>query len=201
MKRPRKVIFMSSIGRVESRGSLDEGAGNHGNTTRSDEHVKQIEELDDALQDIQDIPRVFPSLDMEPMPVTADVPAIFTSLPPIRDLLNTETSSVQDSTVQECLPFLAGTDEDVNRYGLPKLHRKQHVEYFRDQLEDFPPGFVVLDASRPWMLYWALAGLCLLGEDISEYRERYLALSVIFKRLLPPSSLPFRALSVREKNS
>jgi protein farnesyltransferase subunit beta len=29
-----------------------------------------------------------------------------------------------------------------------------------------------LDASRPWMMYWVLCGLSLMGHDISPYRER-----------------------------
>jgi protein farnesyltransferase subunit beta len=28
------------------------------------------------------------------------------------------------------------------------------------------------DATRPWMVYWALAGLSMLGEDVSEYASR-----------------------------
>ncbi|KAI9825473.1 MAG: CAAX farnesyltransferase (FTase) subunit beta [Thelocarpon impressellum] len=31
------------------------------------------------------------------------------------------------------------------------------------------------DASRPWLLYWALTGLFLLGEDVSQYRERVIS--------------------------
>jgi protein farnesyltransferase subunit beta len=29
-----------------------------------------------------------------------------------------------------------------------------------------------MDASRPWMVYWALAGLSLLGEDVTRVRQR-----------------------------
>lgn len=50
--------------------------------------------------------------------------------------------------------------------------KDKHIEYLYDSLEDYPEGFVAMDSSRPWMSYWALAGLALLGEDVSKYRER-----------------------------
>lgn len=107
----------------------------------------------------------------------AGVPSLYTDLAPIRDLLTTETSNVQDATVQQCLPFLAGTADpgklpfDFNGYGVPRLDRENHIAFLHDSLGEFPAGFVGLDASRPWMLYWALTGLSLLGEDVSPYRE------------------------------
>lgn len=106
------------------------------------------------------------------------VPKIFTSLPPIRDPLVTETSFVQDEVVQTCLPFLAGTDSgssplNLNAYGLLYLERHKHVRFLHASLEALPSGFTGYDASRPWIVYWALTGLSLLGEDVSIYRERY----------------------------
>lgn len=103
------------------------------------------------------------------------VPALFTELPLIRDSLSTETTELQQETVQKCLPFLKATrnqSEQYNRYGVPGLLRDEHIAYLYDSLEDFPDTFVSLDASRPWMTYWALAGLALLGEDTRRVRER-----------------------------
>jgi len=34
---------------------------------------------------------------------------------------------------------------------------------------------VGVDSSRPWMVYWALMGLHLLGEDVVPFRSRYIA--------------------------
>jgi protein farnesyltransferase subunit beta len=107
-----------------------------------------------------------------------EIPAIFKEPPAIRDLLITESSRVQDAVVESCLPLLSGTDvslstSKLNRLGVPPLLEAEHANFFFDDLEDHPPGFVVLDASRPWMLYWALAGLTLLGEDLTSYRNRY----------------------------
>ncbi|MCJ1270655.1 CAAX farnesyltransferase (FTase) subunit beta [Lobaria immixta] len=106
------------------------------------------------------------------------IPDLFTSLPPLQDTLETKTSRVQDETVQECLPLLAGIHDpsrslfDFNSHGLPRLEREKHIKYLHSCLNELPARFVVHDASRPWILYWVLAGLCLLGEDVQQYRSR-----------------------------
>jgi protein farnesyltransferase subunit beta len=90
----------------------------------------------------------------------------------------TETSSTQQETVAECLPYLKGTSDpsrspfDFNEHGVPRLNRQAHVDFLYHSLEEFPAAFVAVDASRPWMVYWALMGLYLLGEDITQYRDR-----------------------------
>lgn len=104
------------------------------------------------------------------------IPVLFTQPPPIRDPLATKTSDLQNETLEKCLPFLKGiqkTQKDpFNSKGVPALQRDDHVGYLYDSLEDYPAGFVAMDASRPWMVYWALAGLSLLGEDVTRFRER-----------------------------
>ena len=106
-----------------------------------------------------------------------DVPTIFKSLPPIKDSLTTETSVNQDETLQECLPFLTGETSrsifDYNLHGLPSLDREKHIEYLHGCLEELPAGFVGFDAARPWLVYWTLTGLCVLGESVDQYRSRY----------------------------
>ncbi|MCJ1399217.1 hypothetical protein MMC11_002419 [Xylographa trunciseda] len=102
------------------------------------------------------------------------VPHLFRSLPPIQDLLATETSILQEETVQECLPYLTGTDDpsrDLSEFTLPHLEREKHTKFLQASLERLPGKFVAYDASRPWILYWALNGLTLLGSDISPYRQ------------------------------
>lgn len=105
-----------------------------------------------------------------------DIPALFTEQPAIRDPLVTKTSELQDSTVEECLPYLKGiaSDQDgpFNRFGVPRLNRDYHIDYLYDALEDYPGKFVGLDSSRPWMVYWALTAMYLLGEDVTQFRER-----------------------------
>lgn len=106
----------------------------------------------------------------------------FMQLPPIQDDLATETSFAQQDTVAECLPFLKGVDDptrspfEFNEHGVPRLDRQGHIDFLHQSLEEFPAGFVAVDASRPWMVYWALMGLYLLGEDVTQYRDRFVTL-------------------------
>ena len=107
------------------------------------------------------------------------VPDLHTSPPPIQDLMKTKTSVQQDDTVQECLPFLAGLEGcgkslfDYNKHGIPRLDRDKHIQYLHDSFQKLPSKFVAYDASRPWLLYWALTGLSILGESVEHYRERW----------------------------
>lgn len=105
------------------------------------------------------------------------IPDLYTSLPPIRDLLNTESSQLQHETIEECLPFLSGAVEGItyNPHGVPHLDRGRHIAFLHKSLRTLPAPYVVADASRPWMFYWALAGLAAMGEDVSEYRERVIS--------------------------
>lgn len=108
-----------------------------------------------------------------------NIPDLFTHPPPIQDPIPTGTSELQNETVGRCLPFLKGVEGSqkgpFNEHGVQALQRDPHVEFLCDALEDYPAGFVILDASRPWIMLWALSGLSLLGEDLSRYRERYAA--------------------------
>lgn len=111
---------------------------------------------------------------------SASVADISTSFRPIRDSLETRTSILQDETMQQCLPLLERTEESPRHSlasstsGIPRLEREKHVEYLRQCLGKLPAGYVAFDASRPWILYWVLAALCLLGEDVQPYKERCL---------------------------
>ena len=110
-------------------------------------------------------------------------PTLFTSLPVLRDALETETSFSQDDTVEECLPYLAGTaigDFSLSVHGLPKLQRRLHKEFLLDILKEKSKSHVAYDASRPWLVYWALTGLCLLGEDVTAYKERCVRIAELF---------------------
>jgi protein farnesyltransferase subunit beta len=112
------------------------------------------------------------STDSKPRP---GIPALFTQPPAIRDPLITETIDLQNATLEKCLPFLKGihsTQTQFNEHGVPALQRDVHTGYLYDALEDYPEGFVAMDASRPWIVYWALAGLAMLGEDTTQFRER-----------------------------
>ncbi|RVX75277.1 hypothetical protein B0A52_00629 [Exophiala mesophila] len=107
----------------------------------------------------------------------SSIPLYFREPPILVDSLETTTSKLQDETVSDCLPFLeaAETADDpaeFNSFGLLSLHREDHVQFLHENLAQFPANFVGLDASRPWMVYWALAALYMLGEDITPLRSR-----------------------------
>lgn len=110
------------------------------------------------------------------------IPNLFTSLPPLRDLLTTETTVAQDESLKECLPFLTAGDDpyrslfDFGSGGLPRLEREKHVKFLHTCLKNLSDSYVGLDASRPWQVYWVLTGLSLLGENVQQYRERSIML-------------------------
>lgn len=109
----------------------------------------------------------------------SSIPSYFYELPAIVDSLDTETSRLQDDTLKECLPLLRALADpsrnpfDFNAFGIPALEREDHVSFLHDNLEEFPAPFVGIDASRPWMVYWALSALYMLGEDVTSFRLRY----------------------------
>ena len=114
----------------------------------------------------------------EVIPSIFSIPLHFTRPPSVHDELTTQTSVAQQDTIAECLPFLNGASDasqspfDFNEHGVPRLDRQAHIDFLHGSLREFPAGFVAVDASRPWMVYWALMGLYLLGEDVTYYRER-----------------------------
>jgi len=105
------------------------------------------------------------------------IPDLFTTVPPVRDSLETRTSSDQDDTVDACLPFLSGDDInlDYNLHGVARLDRVRHIRFLHKSLGSLPAHFLAADPSRPWFLYWSLAALTILGEDVSSYRTRLVA--------------------------
>lgn len=103
---------------------------------------------------------------------TAPIPSLFSSEPPISDFLETDSSALQKETVEEILPFLTGEAlKQRNAHGIPHLDRERHVKFLQKQLGRLPGAFMSADPSRPWLFYWCLAGMSLLGEDVGAYRE------------------------------
>ena len=108
-----------------------------------------------------------PSIDMPTDQGLSGNWSMWTSHPQIQDFWATETSATQDETVELVLQCF---DEEGD---LPSLDVESHVQFLHQCLQTMPGQMVGLDASRPWQLYWTLAGLSVLGEDISQYRSRY----------------------------
>ncbi|KAI0407193.1 terpenoid cyclases/Protein prenyltransferase [Xylaria palmicola] len=105
------------------------------------------------------------------------VPDLFTTGPPVKDSLMTETSVSQEAVEHTCKAFLAGPQGGVpvNRHGVPSLSRERHIRFLEKNLGPLPAAFKAADASRPWIFYWCLNGLALLGVDVSKYRDPLVA--------------------------
>lgn len=90
---------------------------------------------------------------------------------PIKDSLVTETSETDYETAKNILPYLEGNPNDfsLNTFGIPNLQRPKHDDFLRGQLGDYPARAAGLDAARPWLLYWSLQGLTVMGSDITSY--------------------------------
>ena len=104
-----------------------------------------------------------------------DVPDLYCLPPLLHDDLQTLSSQAQDKVAEECRQLLSGEVEeidDLNSHGIPALHRAKHLKFIRRNLENYASGYQAMDASRAWIVYWALAGLSHLGEDASHYRDR-----------------------------
>lgn len=123
----------------------------------------------------------------------SSIPLYFRQPAPIQDELITETSVAQQANVAQCLPLLKGIDGpsrspfDFIEHGIARLGRQAHLEFLHHSLKEFPAAFVAVDSSRPWLVYWALMGLYLLGEDVTQYRGRWVTLIhylSVFSRLL-----------------
>lgn len=103
------------------------------------------------------------------------IPSLFTTPPPIKDDFTTDSSSLQEDTIDECLPFLTNSSNvhaHVNAHGIPHLDRPRHIAFLHKQLGQLPPQFKAADPSRPWFFYWCLAALAVLGEDVGDYCTR-----------------------------
>ena len=110
--------------------------------------------------------------------IAAIVPGIFLGAPLLQDNESTPTSEAQQATLDECLPLMGAVTDpsqnpfDYNESGFPHLNRDDHIDFCHENLAQFPAPFVGLDASRPWLVYWGLLSLYLLGEDVVSLRQR-----------------------------
>ncbi|KAI0973241.1 terpenoid cyclases/protein prenyltransferase alpha-alpha toroid [Xylaria arbuscula] len=106
------------------------------------------------------------------------VPDLFTTAPQIKDALVTDTSVRQNAVESSCREFLANKRDGavpVNHHGVPSLRRDHHIAFLEKNLGLLPPAYKAADASRPWIFYWCLNGLVLLGADVSKFRDGLVA--------------------------
>jgi prenyltransferase beta subunit len=72
------------------------------------------------------------------------------------------TSEEQEVCEKSCSPLLIAVP-DV----LAKVTRDKHISYLHTGLGYLSSGYVSLDASRPWIIYWVIHSLTLLGEVLT----------------------------------
>lgn len=72
------------------------------------------------------------------------------------------TAQEQVDCERQCSHFLI-----KNKQQDLQLDKEAHINYIYSGLRTLPAGFVSLDASRPWIVYWCLHALILLGETVS----------------------------------
>ena len=53
----------------------------------------------------------------------------------------------------------------------PPLARAAHATFARRALSSFSPAYSPLSASTPWLLYWGVHSLAVLGEPLHEDGE------------------------------
>lgn len=106
------------------------------------------------------------------------IPSYLTRPPPIADDLETRTTDLQNDTVEECVPLLNAINHpssnpfNFDETGLPYLKKRAHIDFVCDGLDQLPAQFVAMDASRPWLMYWSLLSLYIMGQEVEEFRLR-----------------------------
>ncbi|KAK2991442.1 hypothetical protein RJ640_028525 [Escallonia rubra] len=54
---------------------------------------------------------------------------------------------------------------------LLELQRDKHIEFLTKGLRQLGPSFSVLDANRPWLCYWIIHSIALLGDSVDDKLE------------------------------
>ena len=168
---------MPLVRQDDAEDTLDEEMQNRSRIEELSSDDDGYEDVEEDSDDVNGIP--FPdkgSFKSTRTPETELPPWLQTAtLGLFHDDFVTTTTEAQDKVTAECIPFLLGDDTqglDLNSHGIPHLRRAQHAKFLLAQLGDLPAPYQVVDASRPWLFYWSLVGLSLLGEDVFSYRDR-----------------------------
>lgn len=79
--------------------------------------------------------------------------------------VKTVTSASQRKCENDCLGcFLEHEENNL----LGDLLREKHIHYIKISLNKLPGGFISLDASRPWLIYWMIHSLSLLDAEVDQ---------------------------------
>lgn len=86
--------------------------------------------------------------------------------------VHTATSVEQRNIEELCLRLYEKAERRSDEVeDLPVLNRTKTIAFLRKGLKSLSEGYQSLDASRPWLLYWILHSLELLGERVSCQEE------------------------------
>lgn len=113
-------------------------------------------------------------------------PSIFT-LPHLFHPTNSHPTATLDeqseteTLISEVLKFIDTTDTSdspgsasIEPTELGPLRKGDHVKYLCSTMNYLPAPYVSLDASRPWLLFWTMHSLDLLGCALDdETKKRY----------------------------
>ena len=85
-----------------------------------------------------------------------------------------DASSEEQKEVEEaCLAYYQRAEAlSLELDGFPVLKRAKTIGFLRKGLKQLSRGYECLDASRPWLVYWIVHALELLGEGFSEKESR-----------------------------
>lgn len=93
-------------------------------------------------------------------------------------MLETKTLRDQRETEELCIPLLEQADNPAKF----KFFKDKHAKFLRAMIGNLSSAFVSLDASRPWMIFWAVNGLALMGIDTSDLSDEIEATVLKFQR-------------------
>ncbi|XP_045124654.1 protein farnesyltransferase subunit beta-like isoform X4 [Portunus trituberculatus] len=79
-------------------------------------------------------------------------------------------SSVEQAKVEKSVGAMLNCFLSLGKHESkqPVLERESHIAYLRRGLKHLPEGFVSLDASRPWLVYWAVHALEILDARLTD---------------------------------
>lgn len=86
--------------------------------------------------------------------------------PILWDSVETDTTKDQQETEEACSELFEQVGGGV--IGGQPLNRQKHRKFLHRMLSVLPEAFVSLDASRPWLVYWASNALAVMGDDLTE---------------------------------
>lgn len=144
----------------------------------------RLEEVLDGSHRIEELSDTDPDSEYETMGTAtveeeANIAYLESVRIPIRDSYETKTSEEHSKTYDAISPFLEGNpfEFSLNTYGIPKLQRETHANWLEGVLTDYPARFAMMDASRPWIVYWGLQSMTALGLDIHPLQKKYVQAS------------------------